>query len=117
MFSFIEYLSSWFYNNPETSKNANKPKCLISSSDLLSVKLVSPTIYPQTENKKNTSMFRLQDLNNAQLSEILNVKLKLTNNSVIIHNKKTYQPRHPVLKELIDKVNNQHILDSKTKEH
>ena len=42
----------------------------------------------------------LRNLNKAQLTQILNVKLK---HVPLEEQKREYQPRHPVLRELLDK--------------
>lgn len=101
MFSFIEYLSYWWNYNQETIKS-DKPSLLISSSDLLAVKLKTPSKI-RDRPVQGMSNFRLNDLNNEQLKQILNVKLKSTKNKEI---EKTYEQRHPVLKELLEKIQN-----------
>ena len=48
---------------------------------------------------KNT--IKLKSLHDSHLSSIMNIKLKPTPKN---HNKKIYEPRHPVLKEMVNKI-------------
>ena len=74
-------------------------KYLINSKDIQSIKL-----NPLTKQSKSFKYDKidLRNLNNSQLQDILNVKLKHT---VINDNRETkkYQHRHPVLQELLEK--------------
>jgi hypothetical protein len=115
MTSLFYYISSWLYTEENTScipdsppfnnqiipESKNTLKYLVSADDLLGVKLKSvDSIVPSpARNMPNISKFNLQMLNKAQLNAILSVKLK----PVKPQKKKTYLPRHPVLRELLSK--------------
>lgn len=100
--SFIyEYVSS-FWNNPQP---ISEQKYLITIEDLKSVNLQPVNNIIPAPSRNMPPMYDkvdLRNLNKAQLYEILNVKLKPVN---IISEVKIYEPRHPVLKELINKIN------------
>ena len=88
------YIYSWFYPEPPT-------KQVIYEKDLLNVRLKPvqvqvPQVQPTEPIKPK---FTLQSLSKEQLANILAVKLKKTN----INPKQEYEPRHPVLKELLSK--------------
>lgn len=78
-------------------------KMLISPSDLLNVKLkpVVNVIPGPARNMPLMNSFNLSMLNRAQLQEILKVKLRPTK---IIEKKIHYEPKHPVLRELLNTV-------------
>ena len=114
MSELIKYIySSIWYNNVEQKKdeikieinqrNKEKSNSLISVEDLLSVKLkmLNNTIPSPARNMPNIDKFILQQLNKAQLNDILNVKLKKTKIDRI--KPLYYEPVHPVLKELLQK--------------
>ena len=116
------YIYSWFYPEPPT-------KQVIYEKDLLNVRLKPVQVQqvpqvplpqvplPQVQQVQQVPQvpqvplqqvqptepikpnFTLQSLNKEQLANILAVKLKKTN----INPKKEYEPRHPVLKELLSK--------------
>ena len=79
-----------------------KPLSLISASDLIKVKLNPPKyiIPAPARNMPPLDKITLNFLNQAQLREIMSVKLKK-----IKYREKVeyYEPRHPVLKELLQK--------------
>ena len=90
----LSYIYSWLYQEPPK-------RTLISENDLLKVNLKPINIIPApARNMPNLDKFTLQELSKAQLEDILAVKLKKTN----INPKKTYEPRHPVLQELLMKI-------------
>ena len=107
MSELIKYiLNSIWYNSVEQKnieKKEEKSKNLISVEDLISVKLkMSNNIIPSpARNMPNINKFLLQQLNKAQLNDILNVKLKKTKIERI--KPVYYEPIHPVLKELLQK--------------
>lgn len=98
----LAYIYSWFY--PEVPVEPKK-QCIY-EKDLVNVRLkptnsllkpgLNPVLNPVLKPAPN---FTLQSLNKEQLANILAVKLKKTN----INPKKEYEPRHPVLKELLSK--------------
>lgn len=102
--SFIyEYVTS-YWNTPHPLPPSDK-KYLITIDDLKSVNLQPVSNIVPAPSRNMPPMYDkvdLSNLNKAQLYEILNVKLKPVD---IIHETKTYEPRHPVLKELINKIN------------
>jgi len=111
MSTIFNYISSWWLS-PEDQGVINiipksfpdeRPLLLISSSDLKKVKLNPPShIIPSpARNMPPLDKFTLNILNQAQLRQILSVKLK-----PIKHIKKVYiyEPHHPVLKELLKKI-------------
>ena len=100
------YYSFWYNNTLEEKveeKVEEKNKRLISIEDLKSVKLkiVNDIIPSPARNMPNLDKFILQELNKAQLHDILNVKLKKTKIDRI--KPINYEPQHPVLKELLHK--------------
>lgn len=122
MSGLVNYLSSWWVspemNQEETSVipntlSINEKKrlppipehtiLLISTQDLIGVKLkpVRNVIPAPARNMPPIDKFQLGMLNQAQLKEILSIKLRPVKPRDI---KKYYEPRHPVLKELLETV-------------
>lgn len=125
MSGLVNYLSSWwtspYLNQEGTSTDQSVPNdhainekkmlsptpersiLLISSKDLIAVKLkpVSNIIPAPARNMPPIDKFQLGMLNQAQLKEILSIKLRPTEP---IKKKNYYEPRHPVLKELFRKI-------------
>lgn len=127
MSSLVNYLHSWWVT-PDTSENSgvtdnesndvippvapelsetpsnipNEIVFLVSTKELLSVKLkpVKNVIPAPARNMPCINKFELHKLNQAQLKEILNVKLKHVKQR---EKTKKYEPRHPVLKELLER--------------
>lgn len=102
----LAYIYSWVY--PEPKPEAIKypvislsSRKLITENDLLKVNLKPFNVIPSpARNMPNIDRFTLEALSKAQLEDILAVKLKKTN----IKTKETcYEPRHPVLRELLMK--------------
>lgn len=93
----LAYIYSWIYPEVDTQVPAQVPKQLpkkVCEKDLLNVKLKPVnTVKPI----KPANPFTLQSLSKEQLDNILAVKLKKTN----INTRQTYEPRHPVLRELM----------------
>jgi len=82
-------------------------KYLIKIEDLEKINLKpSSNIIPgPSRNMPPMDKFNLQSLNKAQLTTILNVKLKpIPYKEKIVY----YEPKHPVLKELLTKFKNRH---------
>ena len=79
-------------------------KMLISKEDLKKVKLksVSNIIPGPARNMPLMDKFHLGMLNKAQLKEILNVKLRHVEQEEKQHI--VYPPKHPVLRELLNKI-------------
>jgi hypothetical protein len=116
MSALFSYIGYWWsspedQNGVEADKSTNiipksftdkKPLSLISQSDLIKVKLNPPKdiIPAPARNMPPVDKFTLNVLNQAQLKQIMSVKLKKTK-----HKEKViyYEPRHPVLKELLQK--------------
>ena len=100
------YIYSWLYPAPISPKirypEFSINRTLISENDLLNVHLKPFNVIPApARNMPNMDKFTLLVLSKAQLNDILAVKLKKTNiNPKEIH----YEPRHPVLKELLMKI-------------
>jgi len=125
MSGLVNYLSSWWVSpdlNQEGTSTAQvvpntlimdekkrlspipeRTISLISAQDLISVKLkpVSNIIPSPARNMPPIDKFHLGMLNQAQLKEILSIKLLPTKP---MEKKKYYEPKHPVLKELLEKV-------------
>ena len=127
MSNMVNYLHSWWVT-PDTSDNSlitdsesnvsmlpvtcelsdtpsnisNKIVFLVSTQELLNVKLkqVKNVIPAPARNMPYINKFELHELNQAQLNEILSVKLKHIKQ---IEKPTKYEPRHPVLKELLEK--------------
>lgn len=111
---FNDYIAYYLWSN--TNDIATKPvlstaiisapvnpyKFLITSNDLNKVNLKPPNnIIPNpSRNMPLMNRFNLAILNKAQLKLIMNVKLKPTEP---VTKQKYYEPRHPVLKELLFK--------------
>lgn len=116
MTAIVSYINSFFYepeikvygdNSITPPKNddiseSTKVLYLVSANELLSVKLkpLKDVIPAPARNMPNINKFQLHMLNKAQLNAILSVKLKPIN---IQKSSKVYEPRHPVLKELLQK--------------
>jgi len=101
--SFIyEYVASYWNTTPSLTDDK---KYLVTIDDLKSVNLQPVNNIVPSPSRNMPPMYDkvdLSNLNKAQLYEILNVKLKPVD---IIHKTTIYEPRHPVLKELINKIN------------
>ena len=78
----LSYIYSWIYPEPQERK-----KQVVYDKDLLKVKL--KPVNPVNSIKFSTDTIKLED--------ILAVNLKKTN----INSKQTYEPRHPVLREIL----------------
>ena len=116
MSALLNYIGYWWsspedQNGVEADKAINvipksfseeKPLSLISPSDLIKIKLNPPkNIIPApARNMPPLDKFTLNVLNQAQLKQIMSVKLKKTKH---IEKVRYYEPRHPVLKELLRK--------------
>jgi hypothetical protein len=119
MYSLVNYINSWWIGVPEQNKedlmetraisntqckevNNIKNKCLISANDLVKVKLkpIKDIIPSPARNMPPIDKFQLHMLNQAQLKEILNVKLRPTPPRTV----KKYEHNHPVLRELLQTV-------------
>jgi hypothetical protein len=106
MSSIYNYVVSYIYSNnsePVSAASENISKYLITIDDLQKVNLkpVKNVIANPARNAPaNLTKFDLRNLNKAQLSAILSVKLKPTPPRT---EKKTYKIRHPVLRELLTK--------------
>jgi len=98
----LSYIYSWIYPEPPKIKYPEiSTRSLISETDLLKVNLKPANVIPSpARNMPNVDKFTLQALSKAQIQDILAVKLKKTT----INPKKTYEPRHPVLQELLMKI-------------
>lgn len=104
----LAYIYSWFYSEPVTylpkypEVSLVRPQ-LISEEDLLKVNLKPLNVIPSpARNMPNLDKFTLQVLSKAQLEDVLAVRLKKT---TVAPRKTWYEPRHPVLKELLGKFN------------
>ena len=91
----FEYFNHYFYGN---SKKNTDEKIIISIDDLKSVNL-KPCTYPSNV-PPVFDKIDLRNLNKSQLDCILNVKLK---HIPTIEKMVSYEPRHPVLAELLKK--------------
>jgi len=113
MSSLVDYINSWWYTpdgssegspgtNEENTEATSTPVYLVSRDELLAVKLkpIKDVIPAPARNMPHMNKFQLHMLNQAQLRAILNVKLKHIERKV---QPKVYQPRHPVLKELLQR--------------
>lgn len=122
MTSLVEYINSWLFtpkennggtsivhkepflseSSSDTKENNDDIVCLISVNDLLNVKLkpVKDIIPSPARNMPVMNKFQLHMLNQAQLKEILKVKLRPTPPQPI----RIYEHRHPVLREMLEKV-------------
>lgn len=120
MSAIVSYINSFFYDSEikvsgdnsitpqkndikdNTISESTKVLYLVSANELLSVKLkpLKDVIPAPARNMPNINKFQLHMLNKAQLNAILSVKLKPIN---IQKSSKVYEPRHPVLKELLQK--------------
>jgi len=99
-------LNSKFYVNDNTEEEYSvlEQKFLISAIDLEKINLRSTkdVIPNPSRNMPLLDKVNLQSLNKAQLDIILSVKLKPIPK---IEKIKNYEPRHPVLKEILQKTN------------
>ena len=99
-----EVLNSKFHvnDNIEDDYSILEQKFLISSEDLEKINLrSSKDIIPNpSRNMPLLDKVSLKNLNKAQLNIILSVKLKPIPQ---IEKQKIYEPRHPVLKEILQK--------------
>lgn len=77
----------------KSNKNKNKILCVINSEKLIYTKNNLITTLPSNDTNKNFKV---------NLEEIKGIKLKNVNNKN--SNIKKYSPRHPVLKEMLNKV-------------
>jgi len=101
----LSYIYSWVYPEPKpeaikypvTSLSSRK---LITENDLLKVNLKPFNVIPSARNMPNIDAFTLQVLSKAHLKDILAVKLKKTDVKI---KESCYEPRHPVLRELLMK--------------
>ena len=95
----ISYIHSWLY--PVKILDQNNIN-LISEKDLLNVQLKPLNVIPApARNMPNLDKITLREMNKAYTDDILNIKLK----KAVINPKKTYyEPRHPVLRELLTKI-------------
>jgi hypothetical protein len=104
MSSVYNYITSWWIpvdiKTPTAPPLSETKVYLVSVNELLGVKLKSTkdVIPSPARNMPNISKFQLNMLNQANLKEILNVKLRQT---VVKEKPSVYAPRHPVLKELL----------------
>ena len=115
----LKYFSQYLYNEEKKIQEEEilidfhtendiitvEKKFVISLSDIKSVNLQPVTKQLNKKKEQKTNNFEkinMRCLNKAQLDAIMNVKLKHVDN--IVENK-TYEPRHPVLKELLNKTN------------
>ena len=90
----IEYIYSWLYT--DTIQNLN----VTNMPNITNVPNAQHTIQ-SARNMPNIDKQIIQYLNKGQLENILAVKLKKSN---INPKQIKYEPRHPVLKELLEKV-------------
>ena len=111
MSTISEYLYSFLYSSdipkapPIPKHNKSKKEIfLISPSELLSVNLkpLKDIIPSAARNCPSLNKFVLAELNKAQLKQILNVKLRPSKH-LMNKKKRYYIPRHPVLKELLER--------------
>ena len=113
MSALFNYISSWWvapenHNEVEVDNVILKSfpnerrLSLIAPNDLINVKLnpIKDIIPAPARNMPPFDKFTLNVVNQAQLREILSVKLKPTRH---IEKNTCYEPRHPVLKELLQK--------------
>lgn len=97
LYSYFSYFWPSVENVENTQPEITIPKkFIISPNDLKKVDLIRPEVKPIT----SIDTFELNIHNKAQLTEILNMKLKPTK----INEKPTYYPpRNPVVKQLNEK--------------
>ena len=114
MSALFNYIGSWWvtpqeqnevkaYNVISKSFPNERQLPLITPTDLINVKLnpVKDIVPSPARNMPPLDKFTLNVLNQAQLRQILSVKLKPTKHIEKIN---CYEPRHPVLKELLQKI-------------
>jgi len=106
----ISYIYNYFFPQEEKEEKKEEEKEVggdfiivkeylhITANDLKSVNLLPSKERVMKIHHKNVNM---QDLNKDQLKQIMNVKLKPVN---FEKKKHTYKQRHPVLKELQEKI-------------
>ena len=92
----------------ETDYSVIDKKYLISKEDLEKVNLkpVEDIVVNPSRNMPYIDIVNLQSLNKAQLNIILNVKLKPI---PYIEKQMYYEPKHPVLRELLAKIKNSNM--------
>ena len=123
MSTLFSYLTSWWEKSEEIKESYKIPMTpslsttllndtisskfnKITAEEITKVKLkpikitinINPIPSPARNIPPNLSKFKLTELNQAQLRQILQVKLKPVSKTII---KRGYEPRHPVLKELL----------------
>ena len=123
MSTLFSYLTSWWETSEEIKEFYKIPMApslsttllndtisskfnKITAEEITNVKLkpikitinINPIPSPARNIPPNLSKFKLTELNQAQLRQILQVKLKPVSKTII---KRGYEPRHPVLKELL----------------
>jgi hypothetical protein len=123
MSTLFSYLTSWWETSEEIKESYKIPMApsltttllndtisskfnKITAEEITKVKLkpikitinINPIPSPARNIPPNLSKFKLTELNQAQLRQILQVKLKPVSKTII---KRGYEPRHPVLKELL----------------
>lgn len=104
----LSYIYNYFFPTSEKKEDDSdfvivKEYLHITPKDLKSVNLLPPKerlVKTQIKNK-NQKNVNIQDLNKEQLKQIMNVKLKPIKVEKKIH---SYKQRHPVLKELEEKI-------------
>jgi hypothetical protein len=122
-YSFIDYIHSWWTQQENIKENSNTPTApplctnvnpnanqnssvgnLISVKDLQRMKLkhIENNIPGPARNMPSISKFKLHMLSKGHLEEILNVRLNPTS---FPPRPTSFPPRHPVLCELIKKIN------------
>jgi hypothetical protein len=118
MSTLFSYLTSWWETSEEIKESYKIPMApslsttllndtisskfnKITAEEITKVKLkpinINPIPSPARNIPPNLSKFKLTELNQAQLRQILQVKLKPVSKTI----KRGYEPRHPVLKELL----------------
>jgi len=97
----FDYFNYYIWGTVESSHP--KPPHYITSDKLLAVKLKPPrdVVPSPARNMPPMDKFILTQLNKAQLDEIMKVKLRKIPER---ERPKYYEPKHPVLKELIKKI-------------
>lgn len=114
MSALFSYIGSWWVTPQEQNEVEadnvilksfpnERRLSLIAPTDLINVKLnpVKDIVPAPARNMPPLNKFTLNVLNQAQLRQILSVKLKPTKHIEKIN---CYEPRHPVLKELLQKI-------------
>ena len=105
----LSYIYNYFFPQKEEKEEEKevgsdfiivKEYLHITPKDLKSVNLLPPK-ERDINTQKNQKNVNMRDLNKEQLKQIMNVKLKPVKVEKKIH---TYKQRHPVLKELQEKI-------------